>query len=308
MADVIRQTVAPPTFAESRVAGVGAAQWGLVTRLQLLEAGVSAGGIAHWLKTRRLFRVHRGVFAFTGAPLCPEGRWMAAVLACGEGAALSHYAVAAAWSMLRYEEWRPVDVTILGRSRQAQEGIRPHRTRHLPASSLTVVRGIPATTVSRTLIDLADVAPDNHLYRAVDEADRRGLLNLRDLAEQARGAHGHHGLPRLRKLLDRHRPTGFSRSHLERRFLSLTDAVGLPRPLINKKIHNHEVDFQWPGHRLVVEVDGYEWHRTRRRFEDDRARDRTLTVAGWRVVRFTDRALNDEPQTVRAQLEQLIPR
>ncbi len=287
---------------------VVAAQWGLVTRRQLLADALSAGGIAHWLKSRRLFRVHRGVFAFTAAPLAPEARWMAAVLACGEGAALSHYAVAAAWSMLRYEEWRPVDVTILGRSRQAAEGIKPHRTRHLPPSSLTIVRGIPATTVSRTLIDLADVAPDNHLRRAVDEADRLGWLNLRDLHEHAAKAHGRHGLPRIHALLNRHRPTGLTRSDLERRFLSVTDAVSLPRPLINKKIHNHEVDFHWPDRRLVVEVDGYEWHRTRARFEDDRARDRTLTVAGWRVVRFTDRAPKDEPHTVRAQLEQLIRR
>ena len=308
MLDVLREIHATAAFPGSHLQELVARQWGVIGRRQLMDAGVGRGTIEHWLKTRRLCRVHRGVFAFTAAPLAPEARWMAAALACGKGAVLSHYAAAAAWYLLRYDVWRPVDVTIPGRSRQAQEGIRPHRTRHLPASAMTVVRGIPATTVSRTLIDLAEMAPDSHLRRAIDEADRLGWLNLRDLEEHAAKAHGRHGLPRIHALVDRHRPTGFSRSDLERRFLCLTDAVGLPRPLVNKEVEGHEVDFHWPHRRLVVEVDGYEWHRTRARFEADRARDRTLTVAGWRVVRFTDRALKSEPRAVTRQLEQLAGR
>lgn len=191
------------------------------------------------------------------------------------------------------------------RGRRAADGIKPHRTRHLPPSSLTIVRAIPATTVSRTLIDLADTAPDNHLARAVDEADRLGWLNLRDLDRQAETAHGRHGLPRLQRLLRRHRPTGFSRSDLERRFLALTAAAGLPPPLVNQRVDGHEVDFHWPDRRLIVEVDGYEWHRTRARFVADRARDRALTRAGWRVVRIPDVTLKHDPSSVEADLRAL---
>ncbi|MCP9488286.1 MAG: endonuclease domain-containing protein [Solirubrobacteraceae bacterium MAG38_C4-C5] len=183
-----------------------------------------------------------------------------------------------------------------------QGGIELHRTRTLTPPSVTVVRGIVTTTVSRTLIDLTECSPDNHLRRAVDEADRLGWLNLRDLDARMTEATGRHGLPRLQRLLQRHRPTGFSRSDLERRFLSLTAAVGLPTPLVNHTIEGLEVDFHWPDRRLVVEIDSYEYHRTRARFEADRARDRHLTLAGWRVLRITDHALVHEPQAVEADL------
>jgi len=305
MADVVDRAIAPRPFAQPRPEEVAARQWGLISRRQLLACGVSEGGIAHRLTTARLHRVHRGVYAFTAAPLCPEARWMAAVLSCGDGAVLSHLSAAAAWRLLRYEVERPVDVTVPNGGRRAAPGVRPHRTRHLPSSALTIVRAIPVTTVSRTLIDLADVAPDHHLARAVDEADRTGWLNRRDLDEQAAGAHGRHGLPRLLRLLSRHRPTGFGRSDLERRFLALIAAAGLPRPLINQRIEGHEVDFHWPDRRLIVEVDGYEWHRTRARFVADRARDRALTRAGWRVVRVPDETIEHDPSGVEADLREL---
>ena len=305
MTDVVDTAVAPRLSAQPRSQDVAARQWGLISRRQLLACGASEGGIAHRLRTAGLHRVHRGVYAFTAAALCPEARWMAAVLACGGGAVLSHYSAAAAWRLLRDEIDRAVDVTVAGGGRRAADGINPHRTRHLPRSSLTVVRAIPATTVSRTLIDLAEVAPDNHLRRAVDEADRLGWLNLRDLDQQADGAHGRHGLPRLQRLMRRHRPSGFSRSDLERRFLTLAAAAGLSRPLINQSIEGHEVDFQWPDRRLVVEVDGYEWHRTRARFVADRARDRALTRVGWRVLRVPDETLEDDPCAVEADLRAL---
>ncbi|HEV2752596.1 MAG TPA: DUF559 domain-containing protein, partial [Solirubrobacteraceae bacterium] len=151
----------------------------------------------------------------------------------------------------------------------------------------------------------AEVAPDNVLRRAVDEPDRLGWLNLRDLDQQADGAHGRHGLPRLQRLVRRHRPSAFSRSDLERRFLALTAAAGLSPPLINQSIEGHEVDFHWPDRRLVVEVDGYEWHRTRARFVADRARDRALTRAGWRVLRVPDETLENDPCAVEDDLRAL---
>lgn len=260
--------------------------------------------IDYALRTGRLRKIHRGVYMIGGAAVCIEARWTAAVLACGPGAVLSHRDAAALHDLLRPPLRRVVDVTAR-RSRGAQAGIDLHRARTLSPPSLTIVRAIPTTTVSRTLIDLTEVSPDNHLRRAVDEAGRAGRLDLRDIDEQAKTAHGRHGLPRLTALLDRHRPTGFTRSDLERRFLSLAAAVGLPPPLINHKIHGLEVDFHWPDLRLVVEIDSYEYHRTRARFENDRARDRRLTIAGWRVLRITDHAIEHDPRTVEADLRAL---
>lgn len=287
------------------VVRAAAAQWGVVARWQLLEAGVTSGVIDYAMRTGRLRQVHWGVYMIGGAAVCIEALWMAAVLACGPGAALSHRDAAALHSLLLPPRRAVVDVTTPRRSGQGHEGIDLHRTRSLSSSSRTVVRTIPVTTVSRTLVDLAECSPDNHLRRAVDEADRAGCLSLRDLDARIAEVTGRHGLPRLQRLLDRHRPTGLTRSDLERRFLSFTAAVGLPPPLANQKIEGLEVDFHWPDLRLVVEVDGYEYHRTRARFEVDRSRDRRLTTAGWRVLRITDHAIEHEPSAVEADLRAL---
>jgi hypothetical protein len=138
---------------------------------------------------------------------------------------LSHRDAAALWGLLLPPRRALIDITTPRRSRGAQAGIDLHRTRILAPPSVTVRRAIPVTTVSRTLIDLTECSPDNHLRRAVDEADRLGWLNLRDLDARMAEATGRHGLPRLQRLLRRHRPTGFSRSDLERRFLSLTASL-----------------------------------------------------------------------------------
>lgn len=169
------------------LARFAAGQWGVVVRWQLLEAGVTVAAIDYALRTGRLRQVHRGVYMLGGAAVCIEARWVAAVLACGPGAVLSHRDAAALWGLLLPSRRKLVDVTTPKRSRGTQAGIDLHRTRTLPSSSLTVQRAIPVTTVSRTLIDLTEVSPDNHLRRAVDEADRLGWLNLRDLDARMAG-------------------------------------------------------------------------------------------------------------------------
>jgi hypothetical protein len=289
------------------LARLAAGQWGVIARSQLLGAGVTVAAIDYTLRTGRLRRIHRGVYMLGGAAVCIEARWIAAVVACGPGAVLSHRDAAALCGLLLPPRRTLIDVTT-PRSRGAQAGIDLHRTRTLSPPSVTVIRGIATTSVSRTLIDLTEVSPDNHLARAFDEADRLGRLNLYDLDARMHESAGRHGLPRLRRLLDRHRPTGFSRSDLERLFLSLTAAVRLPPPLVNQCIEGLEVDFHWPDLRLVVEVDSYEYHRTRARFEHDRARDRRLTTAGWRVLRITDHALVHEPTSVENDLRALARR
>ncbi len=289
-----------------RIALLAGRQWGVVSRPQLLASGLGSGAVEHALATGRLRRLHRGVYVVGGGALCLEARWMAAVLACGPSAALSHRDAAALSELLRPPRRKLIDVTTAHGSRARRPGIDLHRTRHLPASSVTVVRGIATTTVDRTLLDLAEVAPARHLRRAVDEADRRGRLDRRELARLITRANGRHGLAGLRAILDRSGPPALTRSDLEERFLSLVGAVGLPPPLVNSKLHGLEVDFAWPDRRLVIEVDSYEFHRTRRRFETDRARDRRLTVAGHRVVRITEEALEHEPHAVEADLRLLL--
>ncbi|HEV2753230.1 MAG TPA: DUF559 domain-containing protein [Solirubrobacteraceae bacterium] len=290
-------------------AELAAGQWGVVDRRQLLDGGLSSGAIDHWVATARLCRLHRGVYAFGHAQLGIEGRWMAAVLAAGPGAVLSHRDAAALWELLRPPRRALIDVTTPQRSRKRVAGIDLHRTRHLPASSVTMRRNIPVTTIARTLLDLADVAPLHHLRRAVDEARRRGWLNRRQLDQVLRSeAAGRRGARQLYGLLVRDRPVALTRSDLEERFLGLVEQAGLPAPLVNAKLLGRERDFVWPAQHLVVEVDSFEYHRTPERFEDDRARDRTLTVAGWRVARITDQALEREPHAVAADLRLLVKR
>lgn len=234
---------------------------------------------------------------------------MAAVLAGGPGAVLSHRDAAALWELLLPPRRALIDVTTPQRSRKRIDGVDLHRTRQLSLSSVTRRRGIPVTTVARTLLDLADVAPLHHLRRAVDEARRTGWLNRRELDQVVQTeAPGRRGAKDLQRLLDSDRRTALTRSDLEERFLSLVEQLGLPSPLVNHVVLGRERDFVWPAQRLVVEVDSFEYHRTRDRFEDDRARDRTLTVAGWRVARITDEALEHEPHTVAADLRLLVER
>ncbi len=173
----------------------------MVVRWQLLEARVTVAAIDYALRTGRLRQVHRGVYMLGGAAVCIEARWVAAVLACGPGAVLSHRDAAALWGLLLPPRRALIDITTPRRSRGAQAGIDLHRTRILAPPSVTVRRAIPVTTVSRTLIDLTECSPDNHLRRAVDEADRLGWLNLRDLDARMAEATGRHGLPRLQRLL-----------------------------------------------------------------------------------------------------------
>jgi very-short-patch-repair endonuclease len=167
---------------------------------------------------------------------------------------------------------------------------------------VTVHDGIPVTTPARTLVDLADVVPRRALERAFDEAEYL-RLDCTGLAPIA----GRPGYGRLGRVLAGHRAGSTrTRSELEELFLELCARHGLPRPDVNVILEGHEVDFLWPKERLVVEVDGRGAHLTRRAFEQDRARDAELTVAGWRVLRLTGERLEAEPDRVAAQVGSLV--
>ena len=231
---------------------------------------------------------------------------MAAVLACGSEALLSHRSAAALWAF-RPAAGPLVDVTTT-RSRHGERGIRVHRVRALDPEDRTRRDGIPVTTVARTLLDLAETVSPTQLQRAFEEADRLGLLDVRALECLGDRCPGRRGLKPLAALLAMHRdPAPMTRSELERRFLDLCRNAGLPPPVVNATVAGMEVDMLWPREKLVVELDGHAYHRTRAAFERDRVRDAVLQQAGHRVLRVTRRRLGAEPvvvvKTVRSLLD-----
>jgi very-short-patch-repair endonuclease len=226
---------------------------------------------------------------------------MAAVLACGDAAVLSHRSAAALWDL------RPpvasVDVTV-PRGRTVQPaGIRIHETRSLEAVERTESQGIPCTSVTRTLLDLAAVVTPRVLDRALEQSmvlrlyDHRAMIRLLGEASGRRGA----GVLRrcIAKLAEDPPDT---RSELERRILDLIRDSGLPRPAVNIRIAGYEVDFCWRDERLIVEADGRRTHDTPQAFERDRQRDLELTSGGWLVLRVTWRQVVDRPEQIVAAL------
>jgi very-short-patch-repair endonuclease/predicted transcriptional regulator of viral defense system len=274
------------------IAALADAQHGVVARSHLLQAGVSARAIERRTESGRLHILYRGVYAVGHTVLTLHGRWMAAVLACGKGAALSHTTAAAACDLRRAGE--TIHVTVPGRGgRKAPRGIRLHRSPTLTARDVTEIRGIPVTKVARTLIDVARVVSHDELARIVDEADRRGLVDFRDL-EAARSAS-------LQAVLRAYAPAP-TRSELERRFLKLCRDHGIPRPETNVFIEGMEVDFVWRERKLIVEVDGYAFHRSPAAFEKDRERDVHLVMKGWTTRRFTWRHVTERESWVAAAI------
>ncbi len=278
-------------------------QWGVLSLAQLAALGVTRSGVTRRIESGRLRRVHRGVYAIGGAALPREGRHLAAVLACGPGAVLSHTSAAVHWGLLSYDAPKPHVTT--AKSRQGAPGIRLHRTRSLDAQDTTHHRGIPTTTVPKTMLDIAAYAPIHHLEHALGQAERLQLYDHRAITDVLDRHAGRRGAAALRRATAE--DPVFTRSELERRFCALCRRAGLPQPLVNATVedldhHPHEVDFYFPAYRLVVETDGWDTHRTRHAFERDRAKDAALIATGYIVLRFTKRQISYDPETVAARI------
>jgi hypothetical protein len=256
------------------VAELAARQHGVVARRQLVALGLGSGAIKHRMAIGRLHRVHLGVYAVGHQHLSLRGCWMGAVLAGGEGAVLSHIDAAALLDLARTASQR-VHVTT-ERSRTGQPGIVFHRVRTLHPAERTVKDGIPVTTIARTLLDLAEVVPHRRLEGAFEAAERLELLDLSSLHAVFRRNVGRRGLKPLIALLAAHQePAPLTRSELERRFVDLCHEADLSLPALNRIVAGLEVDAVWPEQKLVVELDGYAFHNTRRAFERDRAGPKT---------------------------------
>lgn len=291
-------------------------QHGVVARWQLLELGLSTDAIGYRLKIGRLHRVLRGVYAVGRPELTLLGRWMAAVLASGKGAALSHRSAATLWGIAP-EKAAAIEVTVSPSSGQGREvpGVRSHRRTGLGQRDLTRCKRIPVTTPVLTLVDIAGLSlrgsgmalSHAEIERAVNEADRLDLVDPEALRAGLERYRGRRGVGRLRELLDC-RTFRLTDSELERFFLPLAAQAGLPVPLTREHLNGFRVDFFWPDLRLVVETDGLRHHRTPAQQARDRLRDQEHLAAGYTPLRFTHAQVRYEPEHVRSILRKVARR
>jgi very-short-patch-repair endonuclease len=275
-------------------------QHGVATRRQLLALGLSPRAIEHRVAKGRLFRLDRGVYAVGRRELNRQGWWLAAVLASGTGAVLSHRSAAALWGFGREEEGL-VELTARTTAR-LHPRIWIRRCARPKLDDVVIRREIPVTTPIRTFIDLAAAYEDSSvLERAISEADRLGVINPDTLRAALSDHRGQHGVPALRLLLDAN-TFRLTDSELERRFLRLVSEAGLPLPLTGHRLNGFLVDFYWPDLGLVVETDGIRYHRTPAQQARDRRRDQAHTAAGFTQLRFTHAQVTREQNHVRRVL------
>jgi Protein of unknown function (DUF559)/Transcriptional regulator, AbiEi antitoxin len=281
------------------IARLAERQHGVVSLPQLKRLGLGSDAVGKRVATGRLTRIHRAVYAVGHARLTKRGHWMAAVLAYGANAALSHRS-AGALQGIRPDNRANVDVTLRSRSARPRPGIDVHASTTLTEADLIALDGIPCTTLPRTLLDLAEVVPRRALVKAVDQAEVLRIFDLRAFEEVLSRANGRRGAAILARVLAGYTGPTLTQGELEEIFLALCRAAGLPEPEVNVWVTLDEgvaykADFLWRTARLIVETDGWGSHGTRQAFEDDRRRDRRLRLAGWTVVRFTWRDVEDNP-------------
>lgn len=287
---------------ECEVLRVAALQRWFANRDQLRAAGLGRGAINHRVSTGRLHPYHPGVYLVGRPSLEPFGAEMAAVLFYNGHAILSHRSAAAIWGLLQPTPGDVVVTTVV--DRRSRRGIRVHRTQTLHRRDIRRRQGLPVTSPPRTIIDLAAEASDEDLEEALAVAQMQGLASADEVRAAMHRAPGRKGAARLVRMLDN--PAGFTRSEAERRLRGLLRAADLPQPQVNMPLLGHVVDFLWSAPKLVVEVDGFAFHSSRRSFERDRRRDQTLIAAGYSVIRITWRQLVEEPYAVIARIAQAI--
>src|SRR3954468_1122628 len=258
------------------------ANHGVVARHELFEMGIGRGALEHRVRAGRLRVVYRGVYAVGHRALTAHGRWIAAVKAGGPGALLSHISAAALWNLIRSSS-PIIHVTTPGRA--SPRGIRVHRVRRLRPDDVAVVDGVPVTSVARTLLDLADVLPARQLIRAVEQAERLRVFDMRAIAALRSDGRRIKKLRTAIAALAGEPPR--ANSHWERDLLDFCDDHDIPRPELNVIVEGHEVDALWRAKQVVVELDSYLFHRHLKAFEEDRRKYAKLQLTGYLVLPLT---------------------
>lgn len=288
-----------------RLAALAKKQHGVVSAWQLSTLGYSKDEIRNSAACRRLHPIHHAAYAVGHDGISRHGQCLGAVLSCGEGALLSHRSAAWLWGLTK-RFFVPVEVTAAS-PRRTREAIQIHSAAALTRLDRASHEGIPVTAVPRTLLDFAAFDP-GYLGQALDNARQLGLLDLIAIDEMIRRSKGFRGVSRLRTALEIHRPTSFTRSGLERRFLALVRRAHLPQPSTNLHIEGYELDAYWPDERFAVELDTYDYHGSPQAFEADRIRQENLKLAGIEMVRITGTRMHREPTAVAARLHRLLTR
>jgi very-short-patch-repair endonuclease len=287
-----------PRSQDRVIAELADRQHGVVATWQLVALGWTYDDVRYRARIGRLHRIHRGVYAVGYRTLTPKGHRMAAVLAYGPEAMLSHRSAAAHWG-IGQPSWK-IDVTT-PRRRPSRAKIRAHHSTLHP-EDITIHDGIPTTSVARTILDLASQLNDDRLASLIEDADRKQRFDLRALERaMARRPHAA-GIRRLNAVLAVYRGPADTRSKLERDFRALILNAGLPEPQYNVLVAGLTVDVYWPEWKLVVELDGEPYHRPPSAFETDRVRDATLQKIDIRVLRVTGKRMDSEPGAVLADI------
>lgn len=287
-------------------------QHGLVTLWQLEDLGVGEQVARKRMAAGRFHRIHQGVYAVGHPLLSREGHLLAAVLACGPDAVLSHRSAAALHGFLEDSRTR-IDVIAPNRRGRAPAGIFAHRDGTLTTVDRAVIDGIPCTGVARTLLDVAAMESPRTLRHAVTQAEVERVFDLAALQELLKRSRGRRGVARLRLAIAHHDPREQdARRELEKRFLALCQKFGLPAPEVNGHLLIDGIslmpDFMWRDAALIVEADSRRVHGTVTAFEKDRLRDQRLAVAGWTVIRCTWAQVRDEPERLSRTLRSLLSR
>jgi very-short-patch-repair endonuclease len=279
-------------------------QHGVISRAQLLELGFGEEAIEHRMARGRLHRLWRGVYAVGTPETSRKGQWMGAVLSCGPEALLSHRSAAALWGLLRPERanagrGEEIDIVVPEGTSRNRPGVRVRRRSGLQARDRREVDGIPVTDPASTLVDLASCAVDWEVEGAINAADRLGLVDPETLRAEIASSPRRHGIARMRRLLG---GEPLSDTGLERRFLAIVCRTHLPMPETQANLNGYRVDFFWPRLGLVVEADGWRYHRTAGEQATDHRRDQAHATAGLTTLRFAEQQIRDEPNAVRRTL------
>jgi very-short-patch-repair endonuclease len=288
---------------ERRIARIASRSHGVATRAELLEAGVTPTEIKRRVRRGSLIRIHRGVFRVGHQAPSIEARYAAAVKASGDGSLLSRRAAAHVFGLLKHPPSLP---EVLTPTQRRIRGVRTHRTRRSELLDRTTWRGIPVTTLPRTLVDLAALLPEDELARSFHEAVVRHRTTPDQVERVLSRRHNWAGARKLRRVLWGDVPVTLSR--LEKRFLARLRAAGLPQPVVNRRVDGRYVDCRWRQHRLTVELDSYRYHHTRHAWEQDRQREREARARGDEFRRFTWLDVAEEPEPMLADLRRLLGR